>query len=75
MHQTAEEYQRRMNACIARADLASSEEIHAFWLTIAGSYRFLLERDEQIEAHNLRPRSRPWVAVEQERLALPSISC
>jgi len=44
-----------MNACIARADLASSEEIHAFWLTIAGSYRFLLERDEQIEAHNLRP--------------------
>ena len=55
MPQTTEEYQRRMNACIARADLAYSEEIHAYWLTIAGSYRFLLERDEQIEAHNLRP--------------------
>ena len=51
MHQTAEEYRRRMNACIARADLAYSEEIHALWLTIAGSYRFLLEREEQIEAH------------------------
>ena len=55
MRQTAEEYRRRMNACIARADLAYSEEIHALWLTIAGIYRFLLEREEQIEAH-YRPR-------------------
>jgi hypothetical protein len=38
-----------MQTCMAHGELPPSEEIRELWLLIAGSYRFLLEREERIE--------------------------
>jgi hypothetical protein len=35
-----------------KADLSASKEIQDLWETIAASYRFLLQREERIEAEN-----------------------
>ncbi len=54
MPQTIEEYRRRMDACTANAERSPNEEIQELWQTIACSYRFLLQREELIEAQNAR---------------------
>jgi hypothetical protein len=55
MPQTTEDYRRHMHLCMEKAELSPSAEIHELWHTMASSYRFLLEREQRIEAQNLRP--------------------
>ena len=58
MPQTIEDYRRRVHACMANAELSPNQEIRELWQTIAGSYRFLLARQERIEAQNLKAGAR-----------------
>ncbi|HEY7245358.1 MAG TPA: hypothetical protein VH678_15925 [Xanthobacteraceae bacterium] len=59
MRQTTEDYRRRMRACTESAETSHSEEIKELWLTVAASYRFLMEREERIEGQT-RPTQRPF---------------
>lgn len=52
MPQKAQDYRRHMHDCMTRAELSASKEIQDLWDTIAASYRFLLQREERIEAEN-----------------------
>ena len=50
MPQTSKDYRRHMQECMANAKRSPNIETSQLWQTIASSYRFLLEREEQIEA-------------------------
>lgn len=45
-----ERYTRALADCENKAAVACSEEIQQLWVTIASSYRFLLDRENRIEA-------------------------
>jgi hypothetical protein len=49
MPQTIEDYRRHMHTCMANAERSRTKEIRELWQSIAGSYRFLLQREERIE--------------------------
>jgi hypothetical protein len=52
MPEKAQDYRRHMHDCMTRAELSGSKEIQELWETIAASYRFLLQREERIDAEN-----------------------
>lgn len=43
-----DEYIRQLHECSAHAAVAATTEISALWETIAGSYRFLIEREDRV---------------------------
>ena len=43
-----DEYIRQLHECSAHAATAATTEISAIWETIAGSYRFLIEREDRL---------------------------
>jgi len=43
-----DEYVRHLHECSAYAANAHSSEISALWTSIAGSYRFLIEREDRL---------------------------
>jgi hypothetical protein len=51
-------YQRGYSDCIARAHTAPNIEVGSLWSQLASSYRFLLDREDRLEAEE-RERHAP----------------
>jgi len=45
---TSEAYLRQLEKCLAHADSAPTSEVSELWLTLAASYRFLVDREDRL---------------------------